>query len=216
MPTRLRERKKAETRRRILAVCARAFRSRGFHETTIAEVAAEAGVSRQTFFNYFAGKDAVLTELGLAWLREQADVPRLGPPSARSGSILAGTRQAIRAQVRAIQADPDFMRLVFTRSGLVFPQKGAVDADSARAGEGHVRRLFEGLSTVMGAAQESGEVRRDLDPMQAAELYVSVMLMTIRFWLLDFWDDGGDLEPRAMRALDVLEAGLAPVPDGPP
>lgn len=63
----LREQKKNETRERILAVCGRLFRERGFDETTIADIVETGGISRQTFFNYFPGKEAVLTELGLAW-----------------------------------------------------------------------------------------------------------------------------------------------------
>jgi AcrR family transcriptional regulator len=204
----LREQKKTDTRQRILDVCGQLYRNRGFDETTINDITAAAAVSRQTFFNYFSGKDAVLTELGLAWLRDQADVPKIGPPSTRAGSILAGTRNAIRTQLRAINADADFMRLVFTRSGLLFPQGVPADARSERVRTDHTRRLFDGLALVMRTAQQAGEVRSDIDPMQAAELYVSVMLMTIRFWLIDYWHDGVDLETRAMRALDVLEAGL--------
>jgi hypothetical protein len=36
------------------------------------------------------------------------------------------------------------------------------------------------------------------------------MLMTARLWLVDYWQDGVGLVARAGRALDVLEAGLAP------
>ena len=200
--------KKHEARKRILAVCGRLFRARGFDDTTIEGIVGAAGISRQTFFNYFPSKEAVLLELGLVWLREQARVPRTGPGPRRAGSILKGTRAAIGAQLRAIEADADFMRLVFTRSGLPFLQGSSADASVQRLLADHTRAIFEGIAGVIRAAQKAGEVRRDIPALQVSEMYVAVMLMTIRLWLIDYWKDGGDLVERAMRALDVLEAGL--------
>jgi AcrR family transcriptional regulator len=208
----LRARKKSEARERILAACGRLFRTRGFDETTVADIVEAVGISRQTFFNYFPGKEAVLIELGLAWLREQAAVPRLRPGPRKAGSILAATREAIRAQLRAVEADADFMRLVFTRSGLLFSQGTPADAGAQRVHADHTRAIYEAIAGVIRAAQEAGEVRRDVPALQAAEMYVAVMLMTIRLWLVDYWKDGVDLEERAMVALDVLEAGLASRP----
>ena len=187
---------------------------RGFDETTIADIVETVGISRQTFFNYFPGKEAVLVELGLAWLRDQASVPRIGPGRPKAGSFLAGTRKAIRAQLRAVKADADFMRLLFTRSGLLFPQGTPADASLRRVQADHTRAIFDAIAGVIRAAQEAGEVRRDIPALQVAEMYVSILLMTIRLWLVDYWNDGVDLEKRAMRALSVLEAGLASRPAG--
>jgi AcrR family transcriptional regulator len=207
----LRATRNAALRERIIEVCGRLFRERGFDETTIADITREVGISRQTFFNHFSGKDAVLTQLGLAWLREQAAVPRLDARGRRDGgrsrSILAGARHAVLAQMRAIEADAKFMRIVFTRSGVLFPQPGA---SGGGRGADQARSLFDNLALVIRAGQDSGEIRRDIDPLQVAELYVATMLMTARLWLVDYWGSGGDLATRAARALDVLEAGLAP------
>ena len=208
----LRATKKQRTHDSILAVCRDLFRTRGFDETTITDIVAAVGISRQTFFNYFPGKDAVLAQLGLEWLRQQAAVPRIDPGTYRGGSILAGTREAVRAQLRAIQADPEFMRLIFTRSNLLFPHGSSADVIERSVHRDHTRAIFEAIAAVIKAAQDSGEVRRDIPALQVAELYVSTMLMTTRLWLVDYWHDGIDLETRGMRALDVLEAGLANQP----
>lgn len=55
--------KKAATRARIASAGLRLFRERGYEGTTLDAIAEAAGISRRTFFYYFASKDEVL----LAW-----------------------------------------------------------------------------------------------------------------------------------------------------
>lgn len=56
----LRERKKRQTRERIRACAIRLFLDRGYEDTTVAEIAAAAGVSHMTFFRYFPTKQDVV------------------------------------------------------------------------------------------------------------------------------------------------------------
>jgi AcrR family transcriptional regulator len=56
----LRELKKRQTRERIAAAAADLFRRRGFDEVTVDDVARAATVSRQTVFNYFPTKEAMV------------------------------------------------------------------------------------------------------------------------------------------------------------
>jgi AcrR family transcriptional regulator len=54
---------KAERREQILAVARDAFAKRGYHQTTIDDIVAQAGVARGTFYLYFEDKRAVFSEL---------------------------------------------------------------------------------------------------------------------------------------------------------
>ncbi|MFK4729127.1 TetR family transcriptional regulator [Agromyces mediolanus] len=56
----LREISRRAARARISEIAERLFLARGYDETTVEEIANEAGISERTFFRYFATKDEVL------------------------------------------------------------------------------------------------------------------------------------------------------------
>ncbi|GAA4622537.1 TetR/AcrR family transcriptional regulator [Cellulomonas oligotrophica] len=58
--TGLRARKKQATWTALRRAALDLFRAHGYDAVTVEQIAAAAGVSRSTFFNYFAGKEAVL------------------------------------------------------------------------------------------------------------------------------------------------------------
>lgn len=204
----LRETKRARAHARILEVCEALFRARGFDATSIDDIVSAVGVSRQTFFNYFAGKDAVLTELAIGWLRRQADLPALDPDLPAGAPVLEATRDWVAAQARAIEADRDFMRLVVVRTGRTL----AGDAEPRGRRSDLGAQIFAGVAAIFRAGQAAGEIRADIDPLRLAEVYVSAMLMTVRLWLLGEGDAGERLETRINQTIDLLEGGLR-VPD---
>jgi AcrR family transcriptional regulator len=204
----LRARKKKQVRDAILAVCKRLFRTRGFDETTVDDIVGEIEISRQTFFNYFPGKEAVLAELGLAWLGAQGERARAGALSDRPAHLMAGFRRVLREQLAAVEQDRGFMRLVFTRSGLFFPHGPHVGSRADEPRLDGTRAFFAGLASLIRAAQEAGELRRDVAADQIAEMYVAVMVITIRLWLTSYWGGTESLVERGMRAFGVLEDGL--------
>ena len=59
----LRQAQADDTRARLFAAAAGLFATQGYHETTVDQIAREAGVAKGTFFVHFTTKDAVITEL---------------------------------------------------------------------------------------------------------------------------------------------------------
>lgn len=78
----LRERKRIDTRERILAAASERFLARGLEEVTVEEIAAAAEVGKGTVYNYFVAKEdmvvALLVDLDRAALAAVATIPRQG------------------------------------------------------------------------------------------------------------------------------------------
>jgi AcrR family transcriptional regulator len=78
----LRERKRVDTRNRIVTAAANLFRQRGLDEVTVDEIAAAADVGKGTVYNYFEAKEdivvALVVELDRAALATIGELPRQG------------------------------------------------------------------------------------------------------------------------------------------
>jgi AcrR family transcriptional regulator len=76
----LHERKQELVRAELANAAWELFGKNGYEDTTVAEIAAAAGVSRRTFFRYYASKEDVLTEttdeVAEAMLAAMAERPR--------------------------------------------------------------------------------------------------------------------------------------------
>ncbi|RCV50905.1 TetR/AcrR family transcriptional regulator [Marinitenerispora sediminis] len=95
-----RERKKRETRTRIVMAAIRLFEEQGYEQTTVAQIAAAADVDPKTFFNYFGSKDEVLfvdaeRDLDVMFEAIARRRPEEGP-----GEVLARTVQEYAAHRR--------------------------------------------------------------------------------------------------------------------
>lgn len=65
-PVSLRDRQREHTRSEIVRVAFDLFARHGYEKVSVEAIAAEAGVSRATFFNYFSQKDLLLREIAQA------------------------------------------------------------------------------------------------------------------------------------------------------
>lgn len=96
-PLGLRERKKRQTRLAISDVATRMFIERGFEDVTVAEVAAAAGVSVNTVFNYFTTKEELFFDRGPEVEEVQSRIVR---ERRRGESAVAALRRAFRKAVK--------------------------------------------------------------------------------------------------------------------
>lgn len=72
-PQTLRERTREAARQHIAESALGLFLTRGFDETTVEQIAAEAGISARSFFRYFPTKEDVVITDPSGWARAMAD-----------------------------------------------------------------------------------------------------------------------------------------------
>jgi AcrR family transcriptional regulator len=101
-PPGLRQRKRQQTRERLVEAAISLFKQRGFEATTLDDIAAAADISRRSFFHYFASKEDVV----FAW-QEAGSAALLAAIATRPAeeSMLTVAENAILALARQIDSD---------------------------------------------------------------------------------------------------------------
>lgn len=140
-----------DARRRLYEAAIRLFRTKGFDATTADDIAAEAGLSRATFFNHFGNKSAVLRFFGQD-LEEQ--VCSLLAGRADGTAPLDELRRILLAMASAAEAERENLKIVLIHSlenGTYFSEP-----TPARA------RILQQITDLIAEAQANGEARTDL------------------------------------------------------
>ncbi|MFG1912833.1 TetR/AcrR family transcriptional regulator [Kribbella sp. NPDC048928] len=182
---RLTEARRVARRTEIVAAARRCFARDGFHQTSMANIAAEAGLSVGAAYRHFAGKEDLVLEIsGQAFQAlfgadesadESADAAAGEPgPISPAGFAAAAAERFSRDAVRRIDgADVPVEELI--RCGIEsWAELMRHDDMRARALAGFdaVRgRIAEGLRQ----GQASGSVPADLDPENAARVLMALL-----------------------------------------
>jgi AcrR family transcriptional regulator len=165
-----REWKKARSRHRMLDAARRLFQAQGYEETTIDEIAADAGVSRGTVFNYFPTKGHLLYEIAADEMETLTEMVAHGMDDVPSAV------DKIRRVMRLFVADTvPFLQV--TRRVLLETLMHPTEVPSPVV---YLERTLGGL---VEQAQAQGEVRADLDPANVARAVVGVYLAAFFRWI---------------------------------
>lgn len=109
----LRETKKLATRQQIADVAMRLFVQRGFDRVTVAEVAAEAGLSEKTVFNYFPTKEDLFFDEIPERARKLSESIRSRP----DGESILDTLRRLQVGECARLSSPGFVAFARTLEG---------------------------------------------------------------------------------------------------
>jgi AcrR family transcriptional regulator len=172
-PTR-RERRRAETRQRLLLAALRLFRQRGFAATTVEQITETADLGKGTFFNYFPSKEHILGAL--------AEVQRgkiMGAlKTARGGR--ESVRDVLHRLYHALPKHPaQSQRLArsLLRAILSNDQVRRLMAHNLEQGRALLAQIFE-------LGRQRNEIRRDCDPAEMARLFQQSLFGTVLLWTI--------------------------------
>ena len=96
----LRDRRRQETTTLIAEAAVDLALDRGWADVTVDDIAARAGISRRTFFNYFPSKDEALFHLAMTWQPEL-----LAQFAASTGPVLDALEVLVLAQTGSSAPD---------------------------------------------------------------------------------------------------------------
>ena len=191
-----RERKKLETKERIVECAVALFGSRGYDSTTIEDIGECADVSRATVFNYFARKEDIVFE----WFgRLRAEFAKaLAEDDQHTVDSMSRLRRAFRVLADLYEDDPATGRAMvraWQRAGgpLLADKSDAPQlvADSVRAG------------------QLAGDIPRGVDPDRAALILFDAYLGVLYRWVLDETDQLA-LGEQLTATLDLILPAILP------
>jgi AcrR family transcriptional regulator len=196
----LRERRKRLTAAELEAAAIRLFGERGFDAVTVDDIAAEADVSRRTFFRYFASKEDVLladhrvrlAELRAAMAARPSDEP-----------ILSALRHSLLSLTRTYEQD---------RERLLLRGRIMLETPSLQARSLVHQRAWEEAMEAMVADRLGVDPAADLRPGVVAATALAAMRVAYTTW----YAGGGvaHLPTMVAEALDLLDGGLQQVADG--
>jgi len=180
----------------VLRAAVRMFNERGFHATSLDDVAASLGVSKPTIYHYLGNKDQVLLEcctLGLEQLLEAAAAAR-----AASGSGLDRLARFLRLYAE-ITMD-DFGRCV------ILTDDAALSAESRKRFRALKRQIDRAMRDLIEEGMADGSIAAG-DPKLLAFTLAGALSWPARWFKSDGARDASDIA-RAM--VEMLSAGFAP------
>jgi AcrR family transcriptional regulator len=183
-----------EAGKRLMRAAFDLFEERGYDNTTVTEIAARAGLTKRTFFRYFADKREVLFA-GFGHLQDAM----VGAVAAAPAS--AGPLEVLDA---ALEAGSDF----FGEGPELARRRRRIIAANPELQE---RELIK-LAALAAALAQALRARGVGDPtaLLSAEAGVTVLRVALERWTDEPGED--DLRPLIRTSLDELRAVLAGAP----
>jgi AcrR family transcriptional regulator len=138
------------TRQQIIQEAHRLFVERGYHGTSMRQIAKQAGLALGGIYNHFAGKEEILTAVMIERNPYRDIAPALAMAEGETAEALV--RNAAAGMLAALENRPDDLQLLFIE---IVEFKGQ-----------HFPQLFESLLPQMiGFAQRLVQVNGDLRPI---------------------------------------------------
>ena len=196
-----REAQRAQTRERLQRSALELFRQDGFEATSVAEIAAGAGVTERTFFRHFPSKEAVLFqdyESRLEWFQAALAVRPLDEPVLNSVMVAVGSFPDDREILHQIAA---------LRHGVLSPE--TIESHLRLVQGAFARELEAVIRMKMEHAQRSSPPGESDERIELASVVLGNAIAGALLGVLDVWTRRGggspeDMEPLTLEALDLL------------
>ncbi|MGD9681289.1 MAG: TetR family transcriptional regulator [Candidatus Obscuribacterales bacterium] len=178
-----REEKREATRQEILSAAADLFKTKGYESTSVDDIALAADVAKGTFYYHFKAKEDLVHALQDAELNS-AEI-RVEERLKAGESPLTILLDFLKHAAHWAEANPDLERAIFRKKIEMMsqgPPSCQSDDNSAPPSKKHFIKVIVDL---LEAAQERGEIRKDLPAEDLTRVIIPVVMSTRMHWLMD-------------------------------
>ena len=166
---------KAHTRVRIINSAKQLFSEQGYLKTTIVDISRQAGLSEAALYEYFQGKEDLLLTIPDLWVSEllkDLDEQLFGIQGA-----VNKLRKYLWWYLRRVEQAPLDAKIVY-----LFLKTNANFLNTEVYA--NVKKFYYYLIDIFEEGQKNGEMRSDLDPRSARDIFIGTMDHIITRWLL--------------------------------
>jgi TetR/AcrR family transcriptional regulator, cholesterol catabolism regulator len=183
------------TRERLSVEAARLFAERGYHGTSVNDLAVALGIQKSSIYAYINGKADLLAEIALTGAAAfHAALDEL-PDDATPGERL---EMALGSHLGVVESQLDVATVWLQEWRYLSGEPRSIFVKERRRYEHRIRALFE-------AAVDSGELRSDLDTGDATLVFLSV-----GNWAYTWLTAETDVGSLTSRVMSMLLSGMSP------
>jgi TetR/AcrR family fatty acid metabolism transcriptional regulator len=158
----------------ILEAAIKVFARQGFHQSTVAQIAREAGVADGTIYLYFKNKDDILVQFFNFKTKQVFD--RFRREVDRADSSLAKLGDLVRMHLEEFQADRDM--------AIVYQVETHQNSRLAEAQIKEMSQMYRDIiSEIVEQGQQEGTIRKDLYVGLVKRFIIGAVDEVINTWL---------------------------------
>ncbi|MFH1951994.1 MAG: TetR/AcrR family transcriptional regulator [Pseudomonadota bacterium] len=163
------------TRNRIIESAKKLFAEQGYQKTTVMDISRQAGLSEAALYDYFEGKEDLLLTIPDLWVSEL-----IGDLKEQLFGIKGAfnkLRKFLWWYLRRIEEAPLDAKIVylFLKTNANFMKTEVYT---------NVRTLYSYLIDIFEEGRVSGEMKSDLNPYFARDIFIGTMEHLVTRWLL--------------------------------
>jgi len=166
---------KEGAKNRIIESAKKLFAEQGYQKTTIIDISRQAGLSEAALYEYFQGKEDLLLTIPQLWVSDL--IEGLEEQLFGIKGAFNKLRKYLWWYLRRVEQAPLDAKIVY-----LFLKTNANFMDTEVYS--NVKRLYSFLLNIFEEGSKSGEMKPDMNPYLARDIFVGTMDHLVTRWLL--------------------------------
>ena len=190
------ERKKNQTKKKIVSAAWRLFYEQVYENTTVDDIVELSGTSKGSFYHYFEGKDALLSSLSILFDEKYEELtPRMDPEMNSFDKLMYLNRELFSMIERTVPID--LLARMYSTQLVTRGEKHLLD---------HNRVYYRLLRSIVLEGQERGQINREIPAAEITKLYALCERALLYDWCICSGEYSLTLYSQKMMPLFLAEA----------